>query len=480
MADESTDLEPDVASLFQSMMADGVDVSDEDAVREWLAAKGFPTGDADDDLEDFDDYEEVSLKEAFGLPDRLPPLRLPPDEELAAAARTSPLLAKARALVEWLGPQRAVTEEFELDAADCVTAAQALGIEVPESVEQLADIPELAHLWDLADSAELMMVDEGHAMVGPATEAWAGDDDEDVLDIWATALAVVMTSLDLDADLYAGDEDVEFTGAGGAALMTLFLARSEGLLYSELSELVDELSVVTDSWLRAHGEPAQVLLERMAELGAVTLDDDVARLTPLARWAVWAQLQDGDVEIDVLPPLDEMTAGDLVAAAEGMTEDELSAESEAWLSLRSAEDAAKDLLDVAATGEPADRMYATSVVNQLGSTVEPHWRQALDDPRLRSYAKLALSLEPGSEDIAWLLTDVLAATTDADGPEHIAEQLRDAVPSGQEEHIFDLMWRLPHPYAGEVLTLLGSHHPDKQIAKAARKAAFKVASADAP
>jgi hypothetical protein len=335
---------------------------------------------------------------------------------------------------------------------------------------------ELAHLWDLAIGVDLIEIDEDTAIAGAAMDAWPNGDDQDVLDIWATAFAVVMTSLDLDADLYGADE-IDFTGVGGAVMMSLFLARSEGLAYSELTELIDELAVVTDSWLAAHGEPVQVLLGRMVELGAVTIDDDeVARLTALARWAVWAELRAGDVEIDVLPPVEEMTAEHLVAAAEGMTEDELSAESDAWLAMRSPEDAAKELLDVAATGEPADRMYATSVVTQLGSAVEPHWRQALGNPRLRSYAKLALELQPESEDIAWLLTDVLAATSEAEGPEHIAEQLRDAVPSGQEEHIFELMWRLPHPAAGEVLTMLGTHHPDKRIAKAARKAAFKVAS----
>jgi hypothetical protein len=38
------------------------------------------------------------------------------------------------------------------------------------------------------------------------------------------------------------------------------------------------------------------------------------------------------------------------------------------------------------------------------------------------------------------------------------------------------MWRLDHPDVLEVLTLIGDHHPDKKIAKAARKAAFKATS----
>jgi hypothetical protein len=61
-----------------------------------------------------------------------------------------------------------------------------------------------------------------------------------------------------------------------------------------------------------------------------------------------------------------------------------------------------------------------------------------------------------------------------DGPEDIARQLGDAVPAGREQEIFEVMWRIPHPSADDVLSLLGAHHPDKTIAKAARKAAFKA------
>ncbi len=42
--------------------------------------------------------------------------------------------------------------------------------------------------------------------------------------------------------------------------------------------------------------------------------------------------------------------------------------------------------------------------------------------------------------------------------------------------MFDAMWRLPHPEAWDALTMIGAEHPDKKIAKAARKAAFKARS----
>src|SRR5258707_6906963 len=76
---------------------------------------------------DHDDYEdEVGLKEAFGLPDELPPLRLPPDAELAATARAVPMLAELAALADWVADGRAIDADAELSAADKADALGAL------------------------------------------------------------------------------------------------------------------------------------------------------------------------------------------------------------------------------------------------------------------------------------------------------------------------------------------------------------------
>jgi hypothetical protein len=42
------------------------------------------------------------------------------------------------------------------------------------------------------------------------------------------------------------------------------------------------------------------------------------------------------------------------------------------------------------------------------------------------------------------------------------------------------MWRIDHPNVTEVLEALGDHHPDKGLAKAARKAAFRARSTPNP
>ena len=96
--------------------------------------------------------------------------------------------------------------------------------------------------------------------------------------------------------------------------------------------------------------------------------------------------------------------------------------------------AAGGLLAAAAEGGSTERLLAISIVNGLGMAAEPAWRDELP------------------------------------------EQIRDAVPPGQEQQIFDAMSRSPHPDAASVLSLIGRRHPDKPIAKAARTSAHRAAS----
>jgi hypothetical protein len=130
-------------------------------------------------------------------------------------------------------------------------------------------------------------------------------------------------------------------------------------------------------------------------------------------------------------------------------------------------------------------MAAVAAVRRLGAAAEPSWQAALDVPALRPYAKMALTgiagaprpeLEQEPGDIAWLLVDLLAATGEATGPGELAAELAGWMPEGTGDALFDAMARLRHPDAVAVLTLIGEQHPDKKIAKAARRYAYKASS----
>ena len=495
-------------SIVHAMAADGVDLDDQAAVDRWISAYNAGLAGVGDE-EEYEDEDIVDLKEAFGLPDQMAPLRLPAPTELAALARRAPLMAQLRRLAWWLGAGRAVTEDEELAGGDLAEAAAELGV----------DVARLQHLWWLALDAVLIELDEDetHAIPGESAHVWDDGDEDEVLDIWEMVFALVIgDTLDAAASLDPDRSgELELSGHGAALAVTLFLARPEGLPVAEVSEVIrvaatDELPPARaekawQSWVSAHGDPARLLLDLMAELRAIEIadagDGPVARLMPLGLAAVRTQLVQSGVEIPLLPDTEHMTAAQLIAMADGVSEEEFAAETAAWLSHRTAEPAARELLAVAAASDPASRILAVSVViTELGALAEPAWREALGRIELRGYAKTALAtlpggdpavaslpgLEPDEHDVAWMLTDALAAEgwddlSDDAGhePEALAKRLGEAIPAGQELVVFELMARVPHPEAADVLTVIGRQHPDKKIAKLARKSAYKAASRQA-
>jgi hypothetical protein len=452
---------------------------------------------------------DASFRAAFELPGRLPAIRLPAEADLAAMARRAPLLASAGRLAEWAGPARAVDAGDALTAADTMAAATELGLPAGPDVTSMQDVPELVQLWKLAiGTGFLEAADHGETFgTGAATGRWHDGTDAEALAIWSGALMFMATyRLDIEAglDLRRGRK-LDFYGTGMGVLALLFLARRAGLRVADANAMIrdaatSELSPVQaaktwTSWARAHGESGDVLLHRLAELGAVTIDGEaggpeggLARLTPLGSWAVREQLAAAGVQIPLLPPPAEMTAADLVAAAEGADCDQITAEADAWLAQRDPDEAARELLDFAAAGNPVERMVAISAAQRIGPLAVPRWRDALDVRAVRPYAKIALTeiavgapgvatlpgTRPEADDVAWLVTDLLAAAAKALESADLAIRLGEAVPKGAEEMMFGVMSRLPHPDAARVLTMIGQHHPDKNVARAARRAAHQV------
>ena len=469
----------------------------------------------DDDFE----YEDVDIKEALGLPDALPPIRLLPLPELAAEARQAPLPGQLAALAAWVGKDgREVDEDGDLTDEDQAAAVTALGITAED----------FDFLWEYALGVEWLLFDpedEDRVLPGETADDWASGDDESVFAAWSSTLAAVLgETLELygpepdfdedDEDEDEDDDEFNFSGQGMAIAILLFLARREGLTGEEFSEVLwenaaggiidetdtetrEELAETRERWEEEYGDPARLLLDKLQTLLAVTETDEAIRLTPLALAALHEQLVEAGVEIPLLPQTAaELTGAELLAMAEGISDTEFEAEASAWSAARGADAAARELLELAAQGEPGERMLAVAAVTQIGAPAEAALRASLQVPQVRGYAKvtlLALSgidgtaagspdvppdLELGPDDLAWLATDLLTLACDDEypDPDDLAVSFREAVPLGQEVPLFEAMALSEHPDAEDVLDHLGKHHPDKQVAKAARTAAHKAAS----
>jgi hypothetical protein len=187
-------------------------------------------GDDEDDEDDDDDL--VDLKEAFGLPDQMAPVRLPEPGELAALARRAPLMAQLRKLAWWLGAGRAVTEDEELASGDAAEAAAELGI----------DVARLPYLWWMALDAVFIDLDEDqtNAVPGESAHAWDEGDEDEVIDIWELVFGLVIGDTLEAAAAQDPDrsEELDFSGHGAALAVTLFLARPDGLPVAEVSEVI--------------------------------------------------------------------------------------------------------------------------------------------------------------------------------------------------------------------------------------------------
>jgi hypothetical protein len=462
-----------------------------------------------------DEDQSALIKESFGLPDTLPPIRLPSDAELAEQVRSVPLVKQLAALAEWVGADgRDADEDGELtgDARD-----EALRIlNVP------AD--RFRYLWKYATAVDWVEVDEdGQARGGQTAEAWGdGTDDEGVLEAWAATFAAILSESMCAAaegsDDFPANADIH--GPAMPLAMLLFLSRPHGLTREEVSLFIKQGATAEhpaeqgawDSWASAHGDPAGVLIDELAAVQAITppdIDEDEIRLAPLALREIRLQLTDADVEIPLLPATAaELTAEQLLTMAPSVFPEEFESESAAWLAAHGTDQSAQsagELLDLAADGDPSTRITAMSVVSQLGPAAEQAWRDRIDVVSLRPYVKTALAalaigvpsvapgqgglmpdlgdldkipdeLRPTPEDVTWVTIDTLWLSCEDEDtdPEHLGAMFDETVPADRREMIFNEMWRSPHPEAERVLDHLGTHHPNKKIAKEARRAAFRA------
>ena len=190
---------------------------------------------ADVDLETLYGAVGGEAAEEEDEPVMVPPVRLLPREELAAAALRVPLLATAIRLAHWVAPSRPVDQWGELGAELETLAAVELGL-VPDDGDSDTALARVAEAWSLAVDLELIEVSDtgaadagagadSDAAAGDGADAGAGDaaeggevarpgvgltalgspesaDPETVLEVWETAASIVAgTAVEAEIDL---------------------------------------------------------------------------------------------------------------------------------------------------------------------------------------------------------------------------------------------------------------------------------------
>lgn len=462
----------------------------------------------------------------------LPPVRLHPEAELARDALSTPLLSRAARLARWAGPDTRVDAGGGLVDEQLPAAVEALGLSGDDAA---ADASEA---WRVAVDAGLVEVvdeDEGTVTAGEDLALLTGGSPQDVLAVWLAALETVLADAsvpDLDGlmdedgevDLSSLDWDPEAEAEfldgvlgnlyllsagedtpGGAPVPLPALAASV-IVPSDMGEPTnDVLEQVSDAMMRlddqfrmlepvgfvAYQPVDEALMADADEEPAAPVDDtDVSRygmvrLTPLGLYGMRARLMEAGYQAPAVGDLADKGADVLLDGTAEFPPGAAQAETEQWLQRRESLAAARELLAAARgadAGAPLRRLRCQQALSLVGASAEPALREVLDDAELGGLARVWLT-ENGAVDVPapseamvyWLTIDTVAAQLAAEGN---SEELRALVEGLAQQHsgFFAAVWRVDHPATADVLEAMGRLHPDKKVAKEARKAAFKARS----
>ncbi|MFD7713719.1 hypothetical protein [Streptomyces sp. NPDC059786] len=227
------------------------------------------------------------------------------------------------------------------------------------------------------------------------------------------------------------------------------------------------------------GEPAPVDETDVSRYGMV-------RLTPLGLYGLRARLLEAGIDAPAVGDLSDKGADALLDGTSGFPPAAAQAETEQWLARREPLDAARELLAAARgtdPGAPLRRLRCQQALSLVGAVAEPALREVLDDAELGGLARVWLA-ERGAADVPappeamvfWLTVDTVAAQLAAEGNSTELQALVEGL-AAQHSGFFAAAWRVDHPATADVLEAMGRLHPDKKVAKEARKAAFKARSA---
>ncbi|WP_455360978.1 hypothetical protein [Streptomyces sp. SYSU K21746] len=426
-----------------------------------------------------------------------PPEGTPAAAELAGQARTG--LADAVRIARWADQQRGAAAAVRPGQSGALSAS---AVERATAALELTPVQVRAG-WDRARLAGLVEVHGDTARPGWRLRAWDRDDAA-VLRGWVALFDAWSLVHPAPADVApaAVAEVVEAVpqllsllqlSAGPVPVPTLL-----DLLEQRVAELRDERCEVPYGPQPLPAVPAQAsgpaavplslllgwALEGLAAVGALTLGEGQATLTPLGNWAVWVKLE----QICVAA---QSPAGNIEQAAEAMlhgcarlSPGSARAEYRAWLAARTVGSAVAELLGVARGEDALLRGLAFEALRVVGAPAEPEVRAAAAESALRPYALLWLAEHDGvdAEDAAevltreestWLWVDTAAAVADHGETDLLVRHLDSAV-QGTVPALLDEVRAIGHPRTVQVLVALAAAHPDPALAKAVRRAAFQV------
>lgn len=440
------------------------------------------------------------------------PVRLPGPAQRAESAAAAPALRQLQQLSEFCSPPgRSLTQKGNLRLVDARHLVEVLAtgdttdVRVGRhrrSLRSAEDLPMLSWLVQLALDAKILRRHCGRLVTVarhsdlPAVEAVDGLVDAAVERGMSGELSPHFPGL---APVH------EFVDAGvGRLLAELLGAEVSGTAFGTDDLIKAHTGLVGQAFPTLHGFHLGIVqdwvamqLDRLAALGLIALHDQQLVTTEwgsthahggtvtltAAGMPVAARLAE-QIGITVLsrPDPADATAEDIVDLVGVLHPDEWLADATSWAHSRDTREAARELAGVLNDAQlPAPVVFAT--IGHLEAVVDEHATSVvqamLGGPHdglalywLDTHGVAATGVPP--DRVRGGIIDVLGVMLDLGGADDVIEWMTGPVANARGQiELLDQLWRTDHPRLAELLDVIGQHHPDKTVAKAARKSLMR-------
>lgn len=477
------------------MLESGVDPADHEEASAFIDRVRAGQVEVDEDL-----LSAIAERHQDGDPD-LPAqapsavFDLPEEDRQRELAEVTTIVTQLREFVDWIGDGRTLTGKGNLklaDARELVTLLKTrdefdtdIGGTVfhTRSSEQLMGV---SGIFDLAKTIRIARVVKGRLVRVKAGAKLLADP----LRLWEAAFDR-MDLLEVPLySLYPVDDDLVFPILAGLftspiplpAPILLTMVQETALVPVSDFELDRQAQLLGDfgmlGWREVIDEELMDLEEFMVAegLSPTKLSRRVFELLPLGGRALHDLFAESGAPITTVEELADETAEVLVARLAEMSQETFDKGVIGWLAARSTAQACAELGALAArTDDPSHRMVALRLLSTCGdqgiAAMLALRNHPMAGPSAAGWLVSAGELsgeELSRREVVFGMLDALAAVPD-DTVAEFAQQSRDAQ--------LELLEEIPsagHPRAAQVLESIAEGHADSVVAKAARKALFRL------
>ena len=497
-------------SLFNSAAADGVDMSNPQEMQEWIAEFNARSE---------DDRHRVIPDRVLAKPARpsLPPVAQPDPAEVAASQAEAPILATFAALAEFVGEGRKLTQTGRLTLADARVLVDLLGSGdlMDEQIgdrtfktKSSAELPRLRQVFAWARKAGIVRVTHGRVIATKKGIDLARNPAQFFERAVDALMAIGPLTSQRDPDgWFAWPEVTELLDRFTVHLLTGPYVAQRPVPLEDMASIATqavldafEFRALDDEGVARRVATDVVDIVDALELAGVVCRTDVVdrsdsdlpggrrrhggsvELTAAGVATTRRLLTEAGYDVPSAGRFSNATATQLLL---GTDHDEFGAlwgEVEAWRRRRDPTQAAAELATaVRELQDPALRNLALALMGDLGPDVAGAEVRALaTDPGTRGFAlcwlvdhgleEQAVLFDP--DDPSWFV-DVLIQRLVTGGPDSLCDTLGIAGDHDAQVNVIGRLWRSPSNATDGVLAAIGELHPERVVAKAARKARFQ-------